>query len=84
MSKIYTTKDDNWQMTVRNRSQGWQVQVTQWDGDNFTEHYDAYVIADSLFEATFGALADSGFNGDFIESQLDDWGIFAPDEGEDN
>ena len=79
---VYTTQDDNWQMTVENRSQGWQIYVSYWNGEDFVSPYEAYVIADSLFEATYGALADSAFDEDSIEWQLNEWGIFAPDEVE--
>lgn len=83
MSKIYTSKDDLWQMCVDNRLQGWQVEVSFWNGSDFDLKTHAYIIADSLFEATFGALADANFDENSIEWQLAEWGIFMPDEDED-
>ncbi len=80
---IYTTKNSIWQMTVDNRLQGWQVCVSYWTGEEFVTQYDRYVIADNLFEATFGALADSSYPEDRIESRLAEWGIFMPEEDED-
>lgn len=80
MSKIYTSPNGIWQMTVDNRLQGWQVEVSYWTGEDFVTQYDAYVITDNLFEATYGALADSSFPENRIESRLAEWGIFMPDE----
>lgn len=81
---IYTTPNDVWQMTVDNRLQGWQVEVSYWTGEEFVSQYDRYVIAESLFEATYGALADASFDEDSIEWQLAEWGIFAPEDEEED
>jgi hypothetical protein len=80
---IYTAENDTWQMTVDNRLQGWQVEVSKWTGEHFHVRYDVYVIAESLFEATFDALIEAGFPENNTEYQLAEWGIFMPEEDED-
>jgi hypothetical protein len=79
---IYSTPSHYWQMTVDNRLQGWQIQVSHWTGDDFDTLYDAYAIVESVFEGAFTALSEAGFDEDSIEYQLAEWGIFMPEEDE--
>ena len=76
----YTTFKDSWQLSVENRSQGWQLEVSRWTGEDFETLYAAYCIAESFFEAAFGALAKAGYPEDFIEWQLTEWEIFSPED----
>lgn len=78
---IKTTPTSDWQLTVERRLQGWQIQVSFWNGDDFITKYDAYVIAESVFEGAYTALAKAGYPDD-IEWQLAEWGIFMPDDDE--
>ena len=81
---IYSTKDDNWQVSIDHRPNGLDVMVSYWDGEDFITRYNDFVIAESNFEAITDALMASGF-GDWatVEDQVNEWGITAPDE-EDN
>jgi hypothetical protein len=82
---IYTTKDDNWQVSIDTRPNGLDVQVSYWDGEDFITRYDSFVIAESRFEAITDALLASGF-GEWarVEDQATEWGITPPNEEEDN
>jgi hypothetical protein len=77
----YSTKDDNWQISIDTRPNGLDVQVSYWNGEDFITQYDKFVIAESRFEAITDALLESGF-GDWesVEDQVNQWGIIAPDE----
>jgi hypothetical protein len=81
---IYTTKDDNWQVSIDTRPNGLDVQVSHWDGENFITRYEKFVIAESRFEAITDALLESGF-GDWasVEDQATEWGITPPNDEED-
>ena len=81
---IKTTPSHDWQLTVEPRLQGWQIQVSHWTGNDFETLYDAYAIVESVFEGAWTALAEAGYEEDFIEWQLGEWGIFMPEEEEDN
>jgi hypothetical protein len=80
----YTTKDDNWQVSIDTRPNGLDILVSCWDGEDFITRYNKFVIAESLFEAMTDALLESGF-GEWatVENQVNKWGITPPDE-EDN
>jgi hypothetical protein len=80
---IYKDATNDWQLSVENRLQGWQIQVWRWTGDDFDTLYDAYAIVESLFEGAYTALSEAGFDEDSIEWQLAEWGILMPDEDED-
>ena len=82
MTKIYNTANDAFQMTVEPRLQGWQVQVSYWNGNDFEIRYDRYAICESVFEACSGALMDSGFDWEDAEWQLAEWEIFPPIDDE--
>lgn len=82
MFAIHTTPDSTWQLTVESRLQGWQIQVSKWDGENFLTLYDAYAIVESVFEGAWIALSEAGFPENDIEWQLAEWDIFAPEENE--
>jgi hypothetical protein len=79
---IYNTKDDAWQVVVDNRLQGHQITVSFWNGDDFETRYDAYVIADSLYEGITDALQIAGMDWDTAEFQVNEWGITRPDDGD--
>lgn len=83
MTKIYSTPDNRYQMTVDNRLQGWGVQVSEWTGADFKIRFEKYVIAESLWEATYGALTSAGMDDGEADYQLAEWGICQPtDEDE--
>ncbi len=77
---IYNTTDDAWQVSVDNRLQGWQVQVSAWDGENFDVRYDRYAICESLNEAVIDALTASGMDWETADWQTAEWGILAPSD----
>lgn len=78
----YLTPNDKWQVYVDNRLQGWQVQVSVWTGEEFDVRYDAYVIADSLYEAVTGALTASGMDWETADWHCAEWGIEMPNDDE--
>lgn len=82
MSKIYNTPDDLWQVSVDNRLQGWQVQVSFWNGDDFEIRYDAYAICESLHEAVIDAMMASGIDWEIADYQTAEWGITPPQSDE--
>jgi hypothetical protein len=81
---IYSTKDDNWQVSIDTRPNGLDVQVSYWDGEDFITRYDKFVIAESRFEAITDALLEAGF-GEWasVEDQATEWGIIPPNDEED-
>lgn len=82
MSKIYNTPDDVWQITVDDRLQGWQVQISFWDGDDFETRYDAYAICESLHEAITDAMATVGIDWELADFYAAEWGITPPESDE--
>lgn len=82
MFKTYNTANDAFQMTVEDRLQGWQVQVSYWNGEDFETRYDRYAIAESLWEACFTALCEAGFDSETADWQLAEWEIFPPIDDE--
>jgi hypothetical protein len=79
---IYSTKSDDWQVSVNPRPQGLDVQVSFWDGDNFQVRYEKFVIAESWYEAITDALTQSGWGWDTADYQVSQWGIFPPNDEE--
>lgn len=80
---IYTARDDRYQVAVDSRLQGWQVQVSFWNGEDFEIRQDGYIIADSLYEAVSDSLVQAGLDWELADSYANDWGITAPDSDED-
>jgi hypothetical protein len=80
---IYSTKDDNWQVSIDTRANGLDVQVSYWNGEDFITRYDKFVIAENRFEAITDALLEAGF-GEWasVEDQATEWGITPPNDEE--
>lgn len=80
---IYSTKNNDWQVSVDTKPNGLDVQVSFWDGEDFIVKYDFFVIAESSFEAITDALLASGFGEwDAVQEQAEKWGIFPPNDEE--
>ena len=81
---IFSTKDDNWQVSIDTRPNGLDVQVSYWDGEDFITRYDKFIVAESRFEAITDALLEAGF-GEWasVEDQATEWGITPPNDEED-
>ena len=81
---IYNSTDDLYQVSVDNRLQGWQVQVSFWNGEDFETRYDAYAICESLHEAVIDAMMEAGIIWELAENYAADWGITPPNDEEEN
>ena len=81
---IYSTKTNDWQVTMDARPNGLNVQVSYWDGEDFQVRYESFVIAESWYEAITDALVESGWGWDTADWQVAQWGITAPDDDEES
>lgn len=81
---IYSTKSNDWQVTVNPRPNGLETQVSFWNGEDFEIRYESLVIADSWYEAITDALVESGWGWDTADFQVTQWGITPPTDEEES
>jgi hypothetical protein len=83
---IYTAQNDTLQVAVhRYPVDGVQVTVSIWNGNDFVTKFDKRVIADSLWEA-MGSAMTQGLDIEWEQAdyQLAEWGIFPPEDDDEN
>lgn len=78
---IYKTDNDEIQVTVDYYpTDGAQVIVSWWDGNDFICRYNSRVIADDLYETLTIALAGSElYAREMIDEQLAEWDVYPSD-----
>lgn len=82
---IYKTDNDEIQVTVDYYpTDGAQVIVSWWNGDDFICRYNSRVIADDLHETISTALYGAQFDDNEIADMLDEWGIEPTFDEDDN
>jgi hypothetical protein len=83
---IYKTSNDRLQVAVHYYlTDGVQITISEWDGEDFITLYDRRVIADSLYEAVTGALMESrDMEWEDADWQCTLWDIYPSDEDEEN
>lgn len=61
---------------------GSQISVTVWDGKELNLVVDSRFISDSFWDSMYRALDYAGWHHDAICGQLEEWGIFPPEDDE--
>lgn len=80
--KNYTADSDNLQVSIHYYpTDGVQVTVSIWNGNDFVTKFDKRVIADSLWEAVGDALTQGlDVEWDKVEGYLTEWEITPPED----